>query len=174
MLYVLKLNPAFLIANTKYKEQHTAIINYLLSAKEEQKLASILSSSELSHIRDVHNLIAKIPITLFFLLVLTSFFIKKYQNISFNEVVKYSIILLLLLIVLGTIAFMPLFVLFHQIFFPQGNWSFPENSILIQLYPDSFWQRQGLLLVITIILEIASFFLFRKNRSFTSQKPFMI
>jgi integral membrane protein (TIGR01906 family) len=47
-------------------------------------------------------------------------------------------------IVLGLIslvAFDSLFTLFHQVFFPGGNWSFdPSSQRLVQLYPFRFWQ----------------------------------
>ena len=46
--------------------------------------------------------------------------------------------------VLGTVsllAFGTLFSLFHQVFFPAGNWSFdPTTQRLVQLYPFGFWQ----------------------------------
>jgi uncharacterized protein DUF1461 len=42
--------------------------------------------------------------------------------------------------VVGFFAFDQLFVLFHEIFFPQGNWEFPADSNMIRLYPDAFWQ----------------------------------
>lgn len=32
------------------------------------------------------------------------------------------------------------FIQFHTILFPDGNWSFPDTSTLIQLFPDRFWQ----------------------------------
>jgi integral membrane protein (TIGR01906 family) len=39
------------------------------------------------------------------------------------------------------VAFDSLFTLFHQIFFPGGNWAFdPETQRLVQLYPVRFWQ----------------------------------
>ncbi|MEX1344439.1 MAG: DUF1461 domain-containing protein [Candidatus Limnocylindrales bacterium] len=47
-------------------------------------------------------------------------------------------------IVLGLVsllAFDSLFTLFHQLFFPGGNWSFdPSTQRLVQLYPFRFWQ----------------------------------
>lgn len=42
--------------------------------------------------------------------------------------------------VVGYFAFEPLFVLFHQVFFPSGNWEFPADSNMIRLYPYAFWQ----------------------------------
>jgi hypothetical protein len=40
----------------------------------------------------------------------------------------------------ATVAFDPLFLLFHEIFFPQGNFLFPPESNLIRLYPEWYWQ----------------------------------
>jgi uncharacterized membrane protein len=38
-------------------------------------------------------------------------------------------------------AFDPLFLLFHDAFFPQGNFLFdPATSNLIRLYPEWYWQ----------------------------------
>jgi len=36
-------------------------------------------------------------------------------------------------------AFDALFLLFHEIFFPQGNFLFPADSNLLALYPDQYW-----------------------------------
>jgi uncharacterized membrane protein len=39
------------------------------------------------------------------------------------------------------VAFDPLFLLFHEVFFPQGNFLFdPATSNLIRLYPEWYWQ----------------------------------
>ncbi len=42
---------------------------------------------------------------------------------------------------LSLVAFDSLFVLFHQVVFPGGGWSFdPASQRLVQLYPFVFWQ----------------------------------
>jgi hypothetical protein len=41
---------------------------------------------------------------------------------------------------IATFAFDPLFLAFHELFFPQGNFLFPPTSNLIRLYPDWYWQ----------------------------------
>lgn len=39
------------------------------------------------------------------------------------------------------VAFEPLFIFFHEIFFPQGNYLFdPATSNLVRLYPDWYWE----------------------------------
>ena len=40
----------------------------------------------------------------------------------------------------ATFAFDPLFLAFHYVFFPQGNFLFGADSNLIRLYPDWYWQ----------------------------------
>jgi integral membrane protein (TIGR01906 family) len=42
--------------------------------------------------------------------------------------------------VLSVVAFEQLFLAFHYLFFPQGNFLFPSTSNLIRLYPDWYWE----------------------------------
>ncbi|MEO8625470.1 MAG: DUF1461 domain-containing protein [Candidatus Limnocylindrales bacterium] len=42
--------------------------------------------------------------------------------------------------VVGYFAFDTLFTLFHEVFFPGGNWEFPADSNMIRLYPYAFWE----------------------------------
>lgn len=43
--------------------------------------------------------------------------------------------------IIAALAFEPAFLLFHQVFFPQGNFLFdPATSNLVRLYPDWYWQ----------------------------------
>jgi integral membrane protein (TIGR01906 family) len=47
----------------------------------------------------------------------------------------------LVLGLISLVAFDSLFTLFHQVFFPGGNWAFdPTSQRLVQLYPFRFWQ----------------------------------
>src|SRR5204863_3817291 len=40
----------------------------------------------------------------------------------------------------AAVAFDPLFLLFHEVFFPQGNFLFGPDSNLIRLYPEWYWR----------------------------------
>ena len=40
----------------------------------------------------------------------------------------------------AAVAFDQLFLLFHEVFFPQGNFLFAPDSNLIRLYPEWYWQ----------------------------------
>ena len=53
--------------------------------------------------------------------------------------------------------FWALFDKFHYIFFPQGNWAFPEGSLIITIFPfgffsDFFFKLITVSLVIAVIL----------------------
>ncbi len=65
--------------------------------------------------------------------------------------------------VLGVIAFDPLFELFHQVFFPQGDWAFdPGSQRLVQLYPFAFWQIMAAALgALMVVLGVAAWLLSR-------------
>jgi hypothetical protein len=55
--------------------------------------------------------------------------------------------------VVGVLAFDPLFELFHEVFFPQGDWAFdPSTERLVQLYPLRFWQAMAALLGVLMLL----------------------
>lgn len=62
-----------------------------------------------------------------------------------------SVIAVVTLGILSLVAFSTLFTLFHQIFFPGGNFSFdPRTQHLVQLYPIGFWQIASAALGVTI------------------------
>ncbi len=69
-------------------------------------------------------------------------------------------------LVLGAVsllAFDSLFTLFHQLFFPGGNWSFdPATQRLVQLYPFAFWQIAATALgILVFVLGMATWLLGR-------------
>lgn len=60
----------------------------------------------------------------------------------------------------GTLAFDASFTLFHEIFFPQGNYQFHgQTDMMVQLYPDEFWQgfagAVGVVVIILAVIEAA-------------------
>jgi integral membrane protein (TIGR01906 family) len=57
--------------------------------------------------------------------------------------------------VAAAISFDQLFLLFHEIFFPQGNFLFSPGSNLLILYPDPYWYGVTLRLAITFIGAMA-------------------
>ena len=54
---------------------------------------------------------------------------------------------------LGVVLFEPAFTLFHEIFFPGGNWQFdPRTDRLVQLFPEAFWVESTIAVGVTVIL----------------------
>jgi uncharacterized membrane protein len=58
--------------------------------------------------------------------------------------------------VAAAVAFDPLFLLFHQIFFPQGNFLFPPDSNLLAMYPDPYWYGVTLRVGLTFVVAMAA------------------
>lgn len=55
--------------------------------------------------------------------------------------------------VFAAVAFDQAFTLFHEVFFPGGNWSFdPRTERLVQLYPIPFWERTSTVLVVAAVV----------------------
>lgn len=53
------------------------------------------------------------------------------------------------------VAFDPLFLLFHEVFFPQGNFLFASDSNLLAVYPDEYWYGVTLRIGFTFVAAIA-------------------
>ena len=73
--------------------------------------------------------------------------------------------------IVAALAFDQAFLLFHEVFFPQGNFLFdPANSNLLRLYPDWYWQgitiRIGLsFIAVTALVAVAASLGLRRARS---------
>ena len=73
--------------------------------------------------------------------------------------------------VVAALAFDQVFLLFHEVFFPQGNFLFdPATSNLLRLYPDWYWQgitiRIGLsFIALAAAVALAAFLGLRRARS---------
>ena len=70
------------------------------------------------------------------------------------------------------LAFDPLFLLFHEVFFPRGNFLFdPATSNLIRLYPEWYWQGVtagvGLSFIALALIAAGSAHLVLQSRSTT-------
>lgn len=77
-------------------------------------------------------------------------------------------IVLVLFVALGVWAavdFNGLFTVFHNLFFSQGNWTFPYDSLLICALPTQFWMGMaGVWLAVSIVAAITSLLIGLKLR----------
>ena len=59
--------------------------------------------------------------------------------------------------IVAALAFEQAFLLFHEVFFPQGNFLFdPAASNLVRLYPDWYWQGITFRIGLTFIAVVAA------------------
>lgn len=64
--------------------------------------------------------------------------------------------------VAGLLLFDAAFRLFHEVFFPGGNWQFdPQTDRLVQLFPESFWVEStiavgGTIAILGLLLAVAA------------------
>ncbi|MCE5330417.1 DUF1461 domain-containing protein [bacterium] len=107
------------------------------------------TNDETSHLNDVRIIFNKIFLTYYiclglsvvFIIILFERNIRSYlKNISLLLILP-SAILIFLLIILYFFSqnFISLFDKFHLVFFPQGNFAFPEDSTMITLLPLNFF-----------------------------------
>jgi hypothetical protein len=73
-------------------------------------------------------------------------------------------IVVVTLALVSVVAFGTLFTLFHQVFFPGGNFTFdPATQHLVQLYPFRFWQIAAAALGVLVLgLAVATWLLGRR------------
>lgn len=78
----------------------------------------------------------------------------------------FNFVGIILFAAFGIFFWTEFFVLFHQLLFPPGTWTFPVDSLLIQNFPVVFWQiSAAFLVVVFILLNLIAFI-----ASSTSQK----
>jgi integral membrane protein (TIGR01906 family) len=106
------------------------------------------SDDEHAHMADVRGVfeVARflVPLGLFVLIIR----LQRARAVSSREMWRMardgSLIAALAVALIGVVAvfaFEPLFLAFHYVFFPQGNFLFdPATSNLIRLYPDWYWE----------------------------------
>ena len=100
------------------------------------------TEEEMQHLHDVRlllsNLRVVVCVNLFLILICFYFFVtkKRFDTIALGFI---FVLPLTLLMILFMINFDNSFILFHRLFFPQGNWQFPVDSTLIKLFPQDFF-----------------------------------
>lgn len=65
---------------------------------------------------------------------------------------------------LSLLFFSSFFILFHQVLFPNGNWAFPADSLLISLFPEIFWKFELAAFVAMVALSAGLYALLGRKR----------
>ena len=148
----------------------TAQENTLHFLQGKEQLQIEYTEQEMSHLQDV-AMMMKILDYILYITFVVSIVILIYSRKEIRQLLFYggmTILTVVFLIVISILTnFATLFTLFHQLFFPQGNWQFPVGSALLQVFPLSFFVTFSRFMflpaiVIALLCFIVSFFLKKK------------
>ncbi len=144
---------------TSYDVEQGQVIGFLNG----EELGVDMTSEEESHLEVVNGVMVKVDYVFYFLLLICTLLVtlnfkdKKFLGKLFfcGGIVGFGLVVLFLLF--AWFGFNSLFTLFHEVFFPQGNWMF-SGGFLIEAFPIDFfisfvWK------VICLALILASIFI---------------
>jgi integral membrane protein (TIGR01906 family) len=153
------------ITDITQQKQNAAIIDYLRWPFFTPNELSFLSDAEASHMADVKEtfnaaFILWLAATGIIAGIVGTFTYHSWWS-RIDELFTRSLrasgwtllAIALFLVLASLLNFERLWLIFHAIFFPQGNWMFSPDSILITLYPSAFFER----FVLRWLLSISSF-----------------
>jgi integral membrane protein (TIGR01906 family) len=150
----------------------------LLSAQVHLGTRSLLfTRNELSHMEDVKRLVdalwrVQVIAGVLMLGSLVILFARRetrrsaYLAMMAGGILTTALLFVLVFLVLA--GFDALFVQFHEIFFPQGNWTFDYNDSLIRLFPEKLWFDAGFMItagtfLAGVIVGLVGFVLWRRS-----------
>lgn len=70
--------------------------------------------------------------------------------LRYGGITTIAVVSLILIFILT--SFTIPFTVFHWLFFPQGNWQFPADSLLIQTFPQEFFVKMGIWIFMVAML----------------------
>lgn len=130
-------------------EQHRAWSEYITGGRADPPdLGNLYTADEISHMADVRRVFdgAKllIPAGLFVMAIR----LQRARSRSFGAMLRLvrdgaaaAGVAVAAVGIVAAFAFEQAFLLFHEVFFPQGNFLFdPATSNLVRLYPDWYWE----------------------------------
>jgi len=158
------------ISNSELDEYATRIILFLRGMGELPE--GLLNQDEEAHMEDVRALFSLSRRVLILSGMIAAISVSTIILISGQDAcfeiarsLRKASTIFLVILILGSAALMHpsgfemAFIGFHRIFFPRGNWTFPEGSIITSLFPERFFQRAALRITLMSALEMAVFVL---------------
>lgn len=119
--------------------------------------AYALDDAALSHLTDVNDVISRVTWALIGVAVLAAFCLmvsmRSFGAQAAGRALMWAgggiVVLLVLLGAWALIGFESFFAAFHSLFFAEGTWTFPYDSLLICMYPTAFWMGMGAIWLVT-------------------------
>jgi len=141
---------------------NSGLLLYLKGKKDDYD-TGLFNQEGVDHLKDVKVLIQKLDIYYYLLLIVSVLlvvglfllgkddFLKNLTRVLFfgGLLTLFTVIVLLVLVKFN---FSGVFTVFHQIFFPQGNWLFSSSANIIKLYPSGFFYDMARKVFFSIVL----------------------
>lgn len=127
-----------------------------------------VDSEQISHLDDVNELASRMmmpilgsaAIAAFLLFAGFRMFGARAVSMTLTLAGAISAAVLLLLGVWAFFGFDGFFAAFHSVFFAEGTWTFPADSLLITMLPGPFWAGMGAMwLAASLLLSVVSILL---------------
>lgn len=144
LIVVVLLSFKIVLALTAFTASQQQTINFLT---DDADLSSPYTDKEKAHLEDVKKVMTLMDYLfyatlLISTLIITSFRQQKEKTLLFLKWSGITIVASVVVMILFLLFdFSAVFTLFHQLFFPQGNWLFPVDSLLIQTFPLEFFEN---------------------------------
>ena len=178
-----QMQNANVYSNLNETKANVLLENILSFFNNKEDLSIQFTENEREHMQDVKtifNLLKWINLFAFILILCySSDALLKKKTKKLLEIVKLSSMLVLIISLIKIIflitLFQEIFTIFHLIFFPQGNWMFPANSLLITLFPQTFFVTvaiQMFLFIIGVSLVILGVCLIFETKKNTKNKKY--
>ena len=134
-----------------------------LSFMELSERKKLFTENEVSHLVDVNQLLYGVKM-FWLLLGISLVLMRKYLSEETIWVsAKVGILTTAVIGLTAIVGWESFFVLFHRVFFPQGNWAFPWDSNLLMIFPETFWQRMAGAILFLMVIFLGIFIIFRKR-----------
>ncbi|MGM5480305.1 MAG: DUF1461 domain-containing protein [Nanobdellota archaeon] len=144
---------------------------FLHGDKQDLRSQTEMSIDEADHINDVRNILLCFTGVLIGSIVIIS-------GARLKSIKEYGVVFASSSFVITSACFFSfmiarnfseVFLLFHKVFFPQGNFLFPPDSVLISTYNESFFAIQGLFilgcfLILSISIPIIYYSIISSNK----------
>ena len=139
---LLLLSYKIALGTTELTENQDTTIKFLI---DNENLELNYTSAEISHLEDVKKVMNGLDYLFYFSLLIVTFIITIYKKKKdvIKKLVYYGGITSLavsgIMMLFSLLSFNFTFEIFHKLLFPQGNWLFPTDSLLIQTFPIQFF-----------------------------------
>ncbi len=160
-LFVLLLSYKAILTVTDLTENQQQLMDYL---QNDVPLTLPYTVAERTHLEDVQQVMNGMDYFFYgtTLVIISTLFLFQHDKKHLHQLLwsggLTTVGIILLVGLFSVFSFNGVFTLFHQLFFPQGNWQFPVDSLLIQTFPLEFFVTISSRIFFTTLI-LGSFFI---------------